>query len=134
MSCSDLLHECYMMDVQIAEMFHEKISEGHENGEGCENGIMSNETEEMDEDRSPEIPVGESVRRYLPGERPNQMEALVRRAHRGLGHIGNERLARILKGPHSSPEAVEYAKRLECDVCQDTKGFLPQGMRRPLRN
>ena len=66
------------------------------------------------------IPGDEARRttRPLPREKPLSLSHLVRRAHEGLGHPGNERLARILKGAGATEEAVKLAKNLECSVCQ----------------
>ena len=60
--------------------------------------------------------IEESIKR-LPRERAFSMEHLVRRAHEGLGHPGNDRLARILKSAGARKEAVDYAKQLQCAVC-----------------
>eukprot|EP00435_Cladocopium_sp_Y103_P033679 s671_g8.t1 len=54
----------------------------------------------------------------LPTERPFSLEQLVRRAHEGLGHPGNERLARILRDAKASEEAVKIGKGLRCSVCE----------------
>lgn len=125
-SCSELLDECYMTEMRIYHMYNEDIpyntdTHDHSHHNSIEHAVMTNEKdddEDDDDDDTKREQAEVKVRKYLPGERPNQMEALVRRAHRGLGHIGNERLARILKGARASPEAIEYAKRLECEVCQ----------------
>ena len=65
----------------------------------------------------------EELHRYLPREKPFSLAQLVRRAHEGLGHPGNERLARILKDAKASPEAVALAKKLTCSVCEQ---HMPQ--------
>ena len=62
---------------------------------------------------------------YLPRERPFSTEQLVRRAHEGLGHPGNARLARILKGANASKKAIEYAKNLVCSTCQQRQLVRP---------
>ena len=56
--------------------------------------------------------------RPLPRERPFSLEQLVKRAHAGLGHPSNDRLARILQQAKASPEAIQIAKNLKCAVCQ----------------
>lgn len=68
---------------------------------------------------------GEDQHRLLPRERPLSVEQLVRRAHCGLGHIGNDRLARILQTSGARTEAVNYAKTLQCDVCLRHKRVAP---------
>ena len=73
------------------------------------------------EELSAEVP----HHRLLPRERPLSIEQLVRRAHCGLGHIGNDRLARILQASGARPEAVSYAKGLQCDVCLRHKRVAP---------
>jgi len=66
-----------------------------------------------------ELPGPDQVSRgLLPRERPFSVEQLVRRAHEGLGHPGNDRLARILKNAKASDEAIRFAKNLKCSVCQ----------------
>jgi hypothetical protein len=60
----------------------------------------------------------EELHRYLPRERPFSTAQLVRRAHEGLGHPGNDRLARILKDAKASEEAINLAKNLKCSVCE----------------
>ena len=56
---------------------------------------------------------------------PFLFEQLVRRAHEGLGHPGNDRLARILQGGGASKKAIEYAKKLTCSVCQQHQLVRP---------
>ena len=55
---------------------------------------------------------------WMPRERPFSLKSLVKRAHDGLGHPSNERLARILKGARASEEAITMAKNLECECCR----------------
>ena len=59
--------------------------------------------------------------RSLPLEESMSLENLVRRAHCGLGHIGNERLASILRHAKARPEAIQIAKKLVCSVCLQHK-------------
>ena len=61
------------------------------------------------------------------------MEALVRRAHEGLGHPGKERFVRILKGSNLSPQVLEIAKRFDCAVCAKFKRPLPSRQAAPPR-
>ena len=63
--------------------------------------------------------------RPLPRERPFSMEQLVRRAHEGLGHPGNEKLARILKGAGANERAIQYAKQMVCSTCQRHQQVRP---------
>ncbi|CAK9083291.1 Integrase catalytic domain-containing protein, partial [Durusdinium trenchii] len=67
----------------------------------------------------------EEGKKWLPRERPFSLEQLVRRAHEGLGHPGNDRLARILQGGGASKKAIEYAKKLTCSVCQQHQLVRP---------
>ena len=54
------------------------------------------------------------------------MEHLVRRAREGLGHPGNERLARILQNANASKKAIDYAaKNLVCATCQQHQLVRP---------
>ena len=67
----------------------------------------------------------DEAERYLPRERPFTVEQLVRRAHNGLGHPSNERLARILKSAGAKEEAVIAAKQLKCSVCEQHRPVRP---------
>eukprot|EP00435_Cladocopium_sp_Y103_P075487 s90_g58.t1 len=84
------------------------------------------EQEEMEEERPEDQP-------WLPRERPLSVEQLVRRAHCGLGHIANPRLARILQQAGARKEAVDYAKTLQCDVCLRHKHTAPPRAAAPPR-
>ena len=77
---------------------------------------------------------GEVAGPWLPRERPLSVEQLVRRAHCGLGHVANDRLARILHQAGARKEAVEYAKKLQCDVCQRHKHTAPARAAAPPRD
>ena len=63
--------------------------------------------------------------RLLPRERPFSTEQLVKRAHEGLGHPNNEKLARILRGAGANDNAIKLAKGLRCDVCQRHQQVRP---------
>ena len=53
---------------------------------------------------------------------------LVRRAHEGLGHPGNDRLVRILESASASDEAIKIAKELKCSVCEQHAAlYIHQG-------
>eukprot|EP00435_Cladocopium_sp_Y103_P028086 s2384_g7.t1 len=67
----------------------------------------------------------EELYKYLPREKPFSLAQLVRRAHEGLGHPGNDRLARILKDAKASPQAIEIAKHLTCSVCEKHAATRP---------
>ena len=67
----------------------------------------------------------DEAERYLPRERPFTVEQLVRRAHNGLGHPSNKRLARILKSAGAKEEAVVAAKQLKCSVCEQHRPVRP---------
>ncbi|CAL1135428.1 unnamed protein product [Cladocopium goreaui] len=83
-----------------------------------------------DEEKEHEEEDGNS---WLPRERPLGVEQLVRRAHCGLGHLANARLARILHQAGARKEAVEYAKNLKCDVCQRHRQIAPARAAAPPR-
>ena len=74
----------------------------------------------------------EQIYKRLPREKPFSLKQLVRRAHEGLGHPGNDKLARILKDAGAHPDAVKIAKELECAVCQQhQKLFAPRAAAPP---
>eukprot|EP00435_Cladocopium_sp_Y103_P036219 s2710_g9.t1 len=77
--------------------------------EGGELAVQSEQEEGSDQ--------GDEHGSWLPREKPFSVEQLVRRAHCGLGHIANDRLARILQQAGARKEAVDYAKSLHCDIC-----------------
>ena len=82
--------------------------------------------EETEETGQPEdMPDIDRTLRRLPRERPLSMEHLVRRAHEGLGHPGNDRLARILKSAGARPDAIKFAKELKCAVCEQHQKTRP---------
>ena len=64
-----------------------------------------------------EEPTEEEVRDF-PGTHPLSLEALVKRAHEGLGHPGKERFLRILAASKVSPRVMEIARGLRCSVCE----------------
>ena len=57
-------------------------------------------------------------RQWLPRERPFSTKQLVKRAHDGLGHPGNDKLVRILRHAKASEEAIREARHLRCPVCE----------------
>lgn len=80
------------------------------NEEVGEEGLEEIEDEEEKEE--------EELVRPLPREQPMSLQHLVRRAHCGLGHPGNEKLVRILKQAKASEEAIKIARGLQCPTCQ----------------
>ena len=97
--------------------------------------IEDAETEGRDEvqENGEEEEGPESRRPRLPRERPFSLQQLVRRAHEGLGHPGNDRLARILKSANASPEAIKIAKGLRCSVCDQHAALHPPRRAAPPR-
>ena len=75
------------------------------------------------EEGEPEENPGENVyrERSFPGTHPLSLEALVRRAHEGLGHPGRDRFLRILANSKASKKVLEIAKNLQCSVCEKFK-------------
>ena len=65
--------------------------------------------------------------RSFPGTHPLSLEALVKRAHEGLGHPGKERFLRILTSSKASPKVLEIARNLRCSICEKFK--LPKPSR-----
>eukprot|EP00435_Cladocopium_sp_Y103_P043471 s788_g12.t1 len=74
-------------------------------------------------------PLDETTERKenFPGTHPLSLEALVKRAHDGLGHPGRERFLRILANSKASPKVMEIARGLKCSVCEKFK--LPRPSR-----
>ena len=73
------------------------------------------------------------VIRCLSREKPLSLEQLVRRAHCGLGHCSNDKLARILRDAKAAPEAIEIAKKLQCSVCEKHQHVMPARQAAPPR-
>ena len=115
------------------EQRHEILAADTERGDEPE-GVAPDQPEEIrpvapeepHREEDAEIP-GEPERpeRLLPRERPFSTEQLVRRAHEGLGHPGNEKLARIWKGAGASDKAIQIAKKIECAVCHRHQQVRP---------
>ena len=82
------------------------------------------ESEENGEEEEEEVD-SRLGKAYLPRERPFSTEQLVRRAHEGLGHPGNDRLARILQSASASRKAIECAKNLVCATCRQHQLVRP---------
>lgn len=64
-------------------------------------------------------------RRSFPGTHPLSLEALVRRAHEGLGHPGRDRFLRILTSSKASPKVLEIARKMRCSICEKFKNPKP---------
>ena len=89
---------------------------------------MEQEEELNDEEKADE------GKAFLPRERPFSTEQLVRRAYEGLGHPGNERLARILQTANASKKVIDYAKNLVCATCQQHELARPLEQLRHQKN
>ena len=61
----------------------------------------------------------------FPGGHPLSLPALVKRAHEGLGHPGQERFIRILKSSKASAQVLDIARNLKCSVCEKFKKPKP---------
>ena len=61
----------------------------------------------------------------FPGTHPLSLEALVKRAHEGLGHPSRERFIRILNYSKASKQIIDIARRLRCSVCERFKTPRP---------
>ena len=70
---------------------------------------------------------------HFPGSHPLSLEALVRRAHDGLGHPGRDRFLRILKNSKASQKVMDIAKNLKCSVCEKFKLPRPSRVGAPPR-
>jgi hypothetical protein len=130
-SLDNILDEIYHTEYVISHSFlkdsHETFATDHpeedvvhEENAAPEEHLVPAE-EETVEERQEETEVG----RRLPRERPLGLQHLVRRAHCGLGHIGNDKLARILQSAGVKKEAVEIAKKLTCDICLRHRKVAP---------
>ena len=62
--------------------------------------------------------VAKEDEKSFPGTHPLSLEALVKRAHEGLGHPGKERFLRILKYSKASKKVMDIAKAMRCTVCE----------------
>eukprot|EP00434_Breviolum_minutum_P025504 symbB.v1.2.022535.t1/scaffold2006.1/size92704/3 len=67
-----------------------------------------------EEEGEPSEPVNQYKERSFPGTHHLSLEALVRRAHEGLGHPGRDRFLRILTNSKASKKVLEIAKNLQC--------------------
>ena len=49
---------------------------------------------------------------------PKSIRNQVRRMHRGLGHPSRETMIKMMKTAGARSEAIEYARRWDCPICQ----------------
>ena len=85
------------------------------------------------EDDEPDDTINKDRYRYLPRERPFSLKALIKRAHDGLGHPGNDKFARILTNAKASEEAIKMAKQHQCSICQQRQKVSPARAAAPPR-
>eukprot|EP00435_Cladocopium_sp_Y103_P056623 s299_g19.t1 len=89
--------------------------------------LLAVEEEESEERDEPEAQDPVPEKENFPGSHPLSLEALVKRAHDGLGHPGRDRFLRILANSKASQKVMDIAKRLKCSVCEKFK--LPKPSR-----
>eukprot|EP00435_Cladocopium_sp_Y103_P060389 s1179_g22.t1 len=82
---------------------------------------------EEPEANPPEEPALVPEKEHFPGSHPLSLEALVKRAHEGLGHPGRERFLRILSNSKASQRVLDIAQKMKCSVCEKFK--LPKPSR-----
>lgn len=142
----DTILDAYRRSISnsVAEIHHVTEQELYQESYFTEE-IITNQVllgEQVEDEPSPPNPeerVEERVEdpdepyRYLPRERPLSLEQLVRRAHCGLGHPGNDKLARILKSANASDAAVKIAKELHCPTCHQHQHTKPARQAAPPR-
>ena len=86
-----------------------------------------------EEEGEPSEPGNQYKERSFPGTHPLSLEALVRRAHEGLGHPGRDRFLRILTNSKASKKVLEIAKNLQCSVCEKFKAAKAVSSRSPAK-
>lgn len=97
-------------------------------GEDLHSRMANNEIHALQDQEGEDTgadPVNPYRERSFPGTHPLSLEALVRRAHEGLGHPGRERFLRILTNSKASRRVLEIAKSLHCSVCEKFKQPKP---------
>ena len=122
-----LPHELHANEL-VEDIAIEEESEHHWPSE--EDIRMAREDKQVDEKDNPMDEDEEEPRRSrrsFPGTHPLSLEALVKRAHEGLGHPARDRFLRILSSSKASPKVMEIAKNLRCSVCEKFK--LPKPSR-----
>ena len=82
------------------------------------------------DDEEPQIDEKEN----FPGSHPLSLEALVKRAHDGLGHPGKDRFLRILSNSKASKRVMDTAKNLTCSTCEKFKKPKPSRAGAPPRD
>ena len=105
------------------------------NDEVPKNDDHENYAAEIDQEEATEERRGEEMMeekenveepyKMLPRERPFSTEQLVRRAHNGLGHPAPDKLVRILKEAKASPDAIQAARNLRCEICEKHQSVRP---------
>lgn len=123
----EIYHTEYVINHSFTKDSHETFATDHTEDDMVteENAASEEHMVPAEEETVEETQEKAEVGRRLPRERPLGLQHLVRRAHCGLGHIGNDKLARILQSAGVKKEAVEIAKKLTCDICQRHRKVAP---------
>ena len=112
LSIQEERYDHYYLNVLMTENATE-----HDEEPGEEKSHDDLQDVEKEQDFEDSVEIEEQVK-SLPREKPFSVEQLVRKAHEGMGHPGNDRLVRILKAANASPEAIRVARNLlHCSVC-----------------
>ena len=125
----DLDNDLHYFHAALIE--HEAATREHQAGHFS--FVEAWETLHADEDDTDDGGMEQAPRKYLPRERPFSLPTLIKRAHEGLGHVGNDRLARILKNVNASPQAIQLAKDYHCPLCEQQKKVQPARAAAPPR-
>ena len=117
LTSTDLMDDCYRADHLIRLIEADSVSQS-----------VGQDLYAVEEDEPSQLPEGGEDGKELsekisslPLERNISLENLVRRAHCGLGHVSNERLASILEHAKARPEAIQIVKKLVCSTCLQHK-------------
>ena len=97
--------------VLLGQVSHDEP--GERSSAVLECGALDEEMEDAEREESPG--------KDFPGTHPLSLEALVKRAHEGLGHPSKERFLRILKYSKANAKVMEIARNLRCSVCDRFK-------------
>lgn len=76
---------------------------------------------------------GEHGDRPLPRQRQMTLQALLRRAHEGLGHPHRERFLKILQYSKANKEIMDAARKFECAACIRNQTVKPARRAAPPR-
>ena len=110
--------EGFLRDQELQDnRYYYNVLMTEEEKEPPESGRDEGHSEDKEQEYEDSVQIDEEIK-SLPRERPFSTEQLVRKAHEGMGHPGNDRLVRILKAAKASPEAIKIARELQCSVCQ----------------